>query len=242
MPYFLSPLITENDPGLWFEGDAYKKQNLYSIENPEHPPVNYDSHTIKPHSLAHMEAPAHIEKNGKTVDSYFDSSLSSCFYGKALVVKLKGEKWEPVKGSNHLYHWEVSKEDLIEGVKSAQGSAEAKMPDKIILTIDKTPLTSNKTHNPDYALTLSEAAASLLISNPDFNMYGTSWKSTDFCPGKNERPIHKLIFSKAIIFECLDMEKVPEGQYFFVGVPLPFKGASESPVCPILFNKGEISF
>jgi kynurenine formamidase len=48
--------------------------------------------------------------------------------------------------------------------------------------------------------------------------------------------------TSAVIFECLDLSVVPKGKYLFMGFPLPLAGASESPVCPVLFKKGELNF
>lgn len=53
MPYVLSPIINENSPGMWYEGYAYEKKNIYSLKSGKMPPVNYDEHTIRPHSLTH---------------------------------------------------------------------------------------------------------------------------------------------------------------------------------------------
>jgi kynurenine formamidase len=46
----------------------------------------------------------------------------------------------------------------------------------------------------------------------------------------------------ALIFECLDLIDVPEGNYFWVAVPLRLEGVSESPVCPILLKKEELTW
>ncbi|MCT4641218.1 MAG: hypothetical protein N4A33_02905 [Bacteriovoracaceae bacterium] len=240
MPYVLSPVISESMPGMWFEGTAYSKENLYSMDNPKHPPVNYDAHILKPHSLTHMEAPAHTQKDGITVDSYYSGNKLNHFYGEVTVLKFKGKKWQAVEGMEGIYHWEVSLEELKEELSNIQGNDN--VPQKLILTVDDMPVISNGTHDPNYVLTMSQEVADYLVSGENFNMYGTSWKSTDFKPGAKDRPIHNTIFQKAVIFECLDLNNVPEGQYIFMGFPLPLAGASESPVCPVLFEKSELSF
>jgi kynurenine formamidase len=73
-------------------------------------------------------------------------------------------------------------------------------------------------------------------------LYGTTWKSSDYAPGSMLRPIHNEIFRKAGIVECLNLKDVPGGDYFLVCFPLNIKGASESPVTAVLFEKNEISF
>jgi hypothetical protein len=44
--------------------------------------------------------------------------------------------------------------------------------------------------------TLSQEAADYLISLDGFHLYGISWKSSDFNPGRPERPIHNTLFKK----------------------------------------------
>ncbi|EQC49395.1 hypothetical protein M899_1654 [Bacteriovorax sp. BSW11_IV] len=239
MPYILSPIITEQTPALWNEGSAYKKVNIYSMDVEEHPPVNYDSHILNPHSLAHAEFEAHTKKNGRTLDHYLENS-PEVFYGKALVAKLKGRHWQKSDDVQGVVIWEVSLEQLKEALSQAQGHEQ--VPEKLLLTVADMPTTPMGTHDPNYVLILSQKAADYLIGNEKFNLYGTSWKSSDFAPKSKDRPIHNTLFQKAIILECLNLNGVPEGEYFLSAFPLALKGASESPVCPVLFTKEEMRF
>ncbi|MGF2075278.1 hypothetical protein, partial [Enterococcus casseliflavus] len=50
----------------------------------------------------------------------------------------------------------------------------------------------------------------------------------------------RLLLPRAAVFECLDLRAVPEGRYFLSAFPLPLAGASESPVCPVLFTAAEL--
>ena len=96
MPYILSPHIHPNLPGLWGEGSPYSRDTVYDINSndPAQPPVNYQSHLLKPHSIPHIDAEGHITRGGKTVDAYYEQSACSCFYGKTVVVKLRDAAWE----------------------------------------------------------------------------------------------------------------------------------------------------
>jgi kynurenine formamidase len=222
MPYILSPIISKKTEGLWGEGKPYESSVIYDIKNqtPSSPPIHYEAHHLKPHSLPHFDAPAHILENGQTVDWFYRENQLSGFYGKVLVVRLNGNN-SPV--------WAVSKTEL----KTHVEKLGIKAPKRIIVTTD----------NPDTILVLSEEAAQWLIeSNPEFCLYGTSWKSTDFQPDSKERPIHRLFFGNNVsIFECLNLENVPAGEYYWFAFPLPLEGASESPVCPVLFTKDEVN-
>ncbi|MES2802707.1 MAG: cyclase family protein [Bdellovibrionota bacterium] len=235
MPYVLSPKIVLNSEMMWMEGPIYETENLYKIQDGKLPPVNYDLHKIKPHSLTHAEGSLHVLANGKSVDQY----ESKYFYGSCLVIKIEGNNYQSINPDKGIYHWEVTKEELIKNIQRVTGSSTLRQ-DKLILSTQHYPLNKQGFHDPNYVLTLSQAAAEYLISHPNFNMYGTSWKSSDFMPGSPKRPIHKTLFQQAIIFELLDVKNVPEGEYFFVGFPLLLENSSESPVTPVLFSKSEL--
>lgn len=236
MPYVLSPTIKLKSPGMWREGEAYSKDNIYNIKEGVLPPVNYDAHTLKPHSLTHAESSLHVLKNGKSIDSYFEDP--SYLYGSAVVLKFSAKNYKPLPGKDGFFHYEVSLENIKERIKPYLSEA---FPTKVLISTEKYQVNEEGYHLPSCALTLSKEAANYLVAEAAFNGFGTSWKSTDFQPGSLERPIHKILFSKAIIFENLDLITVPEGRYFFCGAPLRLEGASESPVCPMLFTKDEIS-
>ena len=228
MPYILSPLITEESEGMWFEGAAYSRAPIYSIVPGEAPPVNYDKHIINSHSLTHIEAPKHVSNDGKTVDLFFNTNH---FFGGCTVVKLVGDNYKSV--GDGIYHWEVSLTEL-------QNALENKVPRKLLLTTEIYHKNKDGYHDPNYVLTLGSEAANWLVSSDEFNFYGTSWKSSDYAPGSMDRPIHKILFRNAVIAECLDLEKVPAGDSFIVAYPLRIKDSSESPVTPILFSYDEL--
>lgn len=234
MPYILSPAILENSPGMWFEGSAYEKRNIYSIESGKMPPVNYDEHIIRSHSLTHLETPAHTSRNGHRLGHYYQEKLTH-FFGKALVLRLTGNNYRSI--GNSLYHWIITKQEIEDRLKVLKID---KLPGKILITTDHYPMNTEGFHDPNFILTLSQEAADFLISNNDFNLYGTSWKSSDFNPGQPDRPIHNTLFKKALILENLDLSKVPEDTYFITSFPLPFTNASESPVVPVLFTREEL--
>jgi arylformamidase len=234
MPYILSPLIGFDSPGMWSEGSAYEKKNIYSIEAGKMPPVNYDEHIIRSHSLTHLETPAHTIKDGKRLDSFYKENLNH-FYGKTLVIKLSGNRYES-KG-NGIFHWIVTVDEIKERLNLLKI---ASIPAKILITAEFYPINSQGYHDPNYVLTLSQEAADFLGSHSNFDLYGTSWKSSDYNPGKAERPIHNTLFKKALILENLNLKDVPEGIYFMSAFPLPFIDASESPVVPVLFTKEEL--
>lgn len=243
MPYVIAPMINKALPGLWFEGNPYDYKNIYDInsEDPKAPPVNYNSYTIKPHSVAHIDAPSHVIRGGMNADDYYLQNKLGGFWGRVLVVRLKGNAFKEVPGMKGVSLWEVSLSELKTSIREANNGSET-IPDRLILTLDNYPENDLGLHDPNKVLVLDQEAAAYLVSNPKFVMYGTSWKSSDFKPGSRERPIHKTLLAQACVFECLDLKIVPQGEYFLCAFPLPLAGASESPVCPVLFEADELNF
>lgn len=236
MPYILSPQIVSNSPGMWFEGDAYEKKNIYSIREGQLPPVNYDEHIFRSHSLTHLETPAHTLANGQKLGLYYSKHINM-FYGRTIVIRLPGNKYNHISGD--IFHWVISLAELKVKIDSLRLTS---FPEKILITTEMYPQNSFGYHDPNYVLTLSQEAADYFVSHKEFHLYGTSWKSSDFNPGKSDRPIHNTIFKKALILENLNLKNVPEGIYFMSAFPLPISDASESPVVPILFEKEELVF
>lgn len=232
MPFILSPLINLNDPGMWGEGPSYQRKNIFSIESGKLPPVNYDEHILRPHSLTHIETAAHTQKHGHTVDYYFKNHLNY-FYGSTLVVKLTGDKYKSL--GDDIFHWEISEDEIRLALKKYES-----IPSKILISTEKYYQNPEGYHDPKYVLTLSQAAADYLTALPGFHLYGTSWKSSDYNPGSSARPIHNTLFKNGIVLENLDLKNVPAGEFFMTAFPMPLVGASESMVVPVLFTKDEV--
>ena len=241
MPYVLSNIISKDQLGLWGEGAPYSTSVIFDIHHQTNtsPPVHYESHVLKPHSLPHLDAPSHILENGHSVDDYYKSNHLSGFFGKTYVVRLKGNKFVSSQTNPNIHVWTVSKEDLQSNLSPLVKSSIK----RILITFDDYPVDEFGNHDQNKVLVLSEDATHwLLKNNPNLCLYGTSWKSTDYQPGSKERPIHKLLFEKSVtIFECLNLKNVPSGEYFWFAFPLPLEGASESPVCPVLFTESEMN-
>ncbi len=235
MPYQLAPIITSKFEGMWFEGPPYIKESIYQKGKEGHPPVNYDAHTLKPHSLTHIESGLHTSNSGKALD-YYLKNHPNYFFGKCSVIKIDEPNWQSISGTQKQYQIKI--EDIKKGLLRVNNSTE--VPEKVIITTTKYPQISNGFHDPSFILTLSLAAAEFLVSESSFHLYGTSWKSSDFNPGSKDRPIHNTLFSQALILELLNLQNVPEGNYFLNCFPIGLEGASEAPVMPILYCSDEL--
>jgi hypothetical protein len=97
----------------------------------------------------------------------------------------------------------VTQKGLISAIARVTGASSA--PYRLLLTAEGVPQDTHSGHDPRWALVLEEEAALWLRNSSKFVTYGTSWKSTDFMPKSRERPIHRIIFETALIFECLDL-------------------------------------
>ena len=235
MPYQIGHIIHERLPSLWGEKNVFTKTNLHSIEAGKLPPVHYDSFTINSHSVTHIETSAHVNINGETIDQISPEK----FFGPTLVVRLQGNGYTPFSRDSKVSIWQVTKGELESGINSVLKGKP--FPGKIILTSEFYPVNVHGYHDPDHVLILTEEAADYLISLKT-NLYGTSWKSSDYQPGSPERPIHKILLRKAAILECLNLKDVPEGIYFLNAFPLKIEGASESPCFPVLYGREELHF
>jgi arylformamidase len=229
MIYVIGNKVRLSSKGMWNEGNSYEKENIYSIIENKLPPVNYDLHKIKPHSLTHAESGKHTSNHGKTLDMLIDSN-PEYFYGLCSVLKFQND-YKQI-GEN-LYLKEITHEEIAGKISEVCGQT---IPPKILITTSDYPIDENGYHAENYVLVLSEGAADYLCSLPDFHLFGTTWKSTDYQPGKLQRPIHTKIFSRGIVFELLNLNDVPEGKYIFSGMPLYLEDSSESPVTPILVS------
>lgn len=123
MPYVLSPKISHNSSAMWMEGPAYEKKAIYSISSGKLPPVNYDEHILRPHSLTHFETPAHTINDVKRLDSFYQNL--NHFFGETLVIKLQGNRYEAKE--NGIFHWVISKDELEAKLKSKT------IPSKILI-------------------------------------------------------------------------------------------------------------
>lgn len=236
MPYVLAPFIKKEMPGLWSEGSPYVSEIIYDIcsTDPKDPPIHYEMHSLKPHSICHFDAPGHIIPNGKTICELI-TDTPGLFYGPVTVIRLPPPDFRSHYLQPTIKHYEITVDDLAKSMARVYNQSSLQ---KLFVTFEGAE--QNFYSSTEYAFTLSLEAAKWLTAMPGFNLFGTIWKSSDFQPGSRDRPIHVELFKRAGILECLDLTEVPEGEYFLSAFPLPLVNATESPVCPILFTRNEL--
>lgn len=217
----ISPFTSD----FWKEGAPYSKTSIYSLSSGQMPPVNYDSHTFKPHSLTHAESGKHIDDRMHSLD-WFIENYPKYFYGEAIVVKFDNN-YNQI--SDNLYKKVISKSELENKLSDYYP-----VPKIILISTENYPTNKDAYHDENYVLVLSEEAADYLVNTIGAHTFGTSWKSIDHMPDSRERPIHNILLRNGVVFELLNLNSVPEGRYIFSGMPLNIEGSSESPVNPIL--------
>lgn len=233
MIYNISNIVNNSLPGLWNEGNPFQKIEIYSIQDNKLPPVNYDSFTIKSHSITHCESMKHVDNNGKDISELIISN-PSYFYGDCLVIKFDDNYAEI---GDDLSLQVIDIDEFEQKIKSLNINS---MPQKILITTKNYPQNQYGYHKENYILIISDKLAEHLVDKYSIHLFGTSWKSADYKPKSKERPVHKSLLSNGVIFELLNLNNVPEGSYFFTGFPLLIENTSESPVSPILMSYDEI--
>lgn len=232
MPYILSPTIQIDTPALWNEGPVYERETIYQIKENKLPPVNYDRHSFKPHSLTHLETPAHTQDHGNRLDHYI-ANTPELFFGACSVLRLAGNHFKTEENGTH--QWVIQIDELKEAIRLLP-----RLHKKILIAPEDCPINAHGYHDERFVFVLSKRAAKLLVSKHDMHLFGTSWKSADFQPGKHERPIHDIIFSNGLILENLNLQNVPSGNYFINAFPIITHGSSEALVTPVLYTPKEI--
>lgn len=161
------------------------------------------------HTGTHIDAPKHVFPGSGGVDSIPLESL----VGKCRVVDFT--------------HAEQSiNVDDIERANIKKGER--------ILAKTKNSDRGFDTFYDDYVY-LDGDAAELLVEK-DIALFGIDYFSIKKRGGPDNRPHTELLKNNIVIFEGLDLSRVEEGRYFFIGLPLKFIGIDGSPARAILLQ------
>lgn len=167
--------------------------------------VNIGQVTTSVHTGTHVDAPFHFDGKGQTIDQ-LDVNL---YIGRAKVLDV-----------SHVD--EVTVETLaafsIEGVK------------RVLL---KTSVTSNPTRFPEKIPTLDPRIADFL-SEKGVKLLGVNMPSVDALDSKNLPTHHNLYKNGINILENLVLDKIEQGNYELIALPLAIKGSDGSPVRAVL--------
>ncbi|MBI2484033.1 cyclase family protein [Candidatus Uhrbacteria bacterium] len=165
--------------------------------------------TVGSHTGTHIDVPAHVFKNGKTLNRI---PLSK-FIGSARVLDFPGVK-EAIKVQD-LKKYAIKKGELILAKTSNSKRGFKKFYD-------------------DYVYL--DGVAAEYLAKKEITLFGIDSLSIKKRGGSDLRPHTALLKKEIPIFEGLDLSKVKAGTYFFVGLPLAFRGIDGSPARAVLLK------
>ena len=157
------------------------------------------------HIGTHVDAPFHFLQNGKKIDAVsVDKFLGECIVIDLSDIKNRG----------------IEKRDLIK--------AEIRKDDIVIL---RTSNEYKKTFDFNFVY-LTETGAKFLASK---NIKGVGINALGIERSQSDHGTHNALLGKNIeIFEGLELSKINEGRYFFIGLPLKVKDGDASPIRAVL--------
>lgn len=158
------------------------------------------------HTGTHIDSPAHFLKEGSTIS---DLDLTKC-YGICQVIDL-----------THIQFGEkITKEELL-NVELESGL--------IVLLKTRNSTIINEKFRDDY-IALNEEAAEFLLST-GIQTIGIDYLSI----GGPET--HRILLSGGIVvYEALDLARVAQGKYTFIGFPLKIVGSEGAPARVVLLT------
>ncbi|WP_370574100.1 cyclase family protein [Methanomethylovorans sp.] len=166
--------------------------------------------TMGSHTGTHVDAPSHVLEKGLSVDMLLPGS----FIGRAILLDMSC-----IESPIHAEHLDIAWKTIDPG----EGT-------EVLLL--KTGATSSVERA--YNFCLSEDVTSW-IKDKELKVLGVDVFSIE---NQKELPLHRSLLSHGInIIECLDLEKVEEGRYTFICLPLKITGCDGAPARAILIEE-----
>ncbi len=199
-------------PGLAvFPGDvAFKRDISLDFEKGHHLLLSSIQATL--HLGAHADSSSHYHAKGEGIEK----RKLECYFGKTQVLHVKKRMGERVQLSD------------IEGKKI--------QAPRVLFRTDSFP---DPNHwNPDFMSLSPELIQHL--SNQGCLLVGIDTPSVDPETSKGLESHQALFQTQIAVLEGLLLEKVPEGLYTMVALPLPIENADASPVRALLFEDPDL--
>jgi len=165
--------------------------------------------TMGSHTGTHVDAPRHVFRNGKGIDS-------------ADLKKMVGE-------CRVLDMTHVKKGISINDLKKEQ----IRNRERILVKTKNSKRGFKKFRN-DYIYLEGDAAE--FLAQKRVNLFGIDYISVKQKGSSDNRAHTELLKRGIVIFEGLDLSNVKPGAYYFVGLPLNFKGLDGAPARAILLE------
>ncbi len=177
--------------------------------------------SIESHTGTHADAYFHMIANGRTIDKI---ELEK-FVGECLVIDFSNKRDKiTIDDFNELFNNKKTKND-----KNAQ-QIFIKKNDILLLKTRKTPMESF-----DFNFTYLDKSGAEFLAKRKVKCVGIDNLGIE--RGQPGHETHKILFKGGIpIVEGLELPKIKQGRYFFVGMPLKIKNGDGSPIRAILVD------
>jgi arylformamidase len=184
------------------------------------------------HTGTHVDAPSHILKDGLSVDRLDVESLM----GKAVILDFSQRKGA-LTGN------------ILEKVYNGQKNIDQKNIESVSILLLKTKASFRKEKNPEIPdfqaggldrgrefeePAYLDATAAAWIVRKGFKTVGIDGFSVDSLSSESLPAHHTLLSNNVNIVECLDLNSVETGMYFFLCLPLKIEGCDGAPARALL--------
>ncbi|MBI2134714.1 cyclase family protein [Candidatus Woesearchaeota archaeon] len=162
------------------------------------------------HTGTHADAFFHMLAKGKTIEKI---PLEK-FIGNCIVLDF-------TRAKNKITINDIKKNNNIKKIKKE---------DIVLLKTRKSPMKKF-----DYNFTYLEKTGAKYLADKNLKLIGIDTLGIE----RNEKnhDTHKILFKKNIpVIEGLELSKIRQGRYFFIGLPLKIKDADASPLRAVLFE------
>ncbi|HJO96031.1 MAG TPA: cyclase family protein [Victivallales bacterium] len=174
-------------------------------------PYTLSKLSMSSHTGTHVDSPLHFIENGNSIDEIPIDN----FILNAIVVEIKNKR-------------EINAKDI--------KSLNIKETSALLFKTDNSEknLINNNTYDSNFVY-IAPSAAEICVEKK-IKLIGIDYLSID--GDKNHLfESHKIILgNNIIILECIDLQKVPAGEYKLICLPLKIKGGEASPVRAILIS------
>lgn len=180
---------------------------------------------MKVHTGTHIDAYFHMLAKGKTIDK---TSLEK-FIGECIVLDF-----------SHI-HGSISAEDFNRLLKIKGFSEKRQKKGNKRAVIKKNDIILLKTRNTameafDFDFTYLDKTGARFLAGKNIKCIGIDNLGIE--RGQPGHETHKILLERGIpIIEGLELSKIKQGRYFFIGFPLKIKNGDGSPIRAVLIDK-----
>jgi arylformamidase len=191
---------------VWDEEPAPRLETRSHVDRGDH--CTLTAFSMGSHTGTHVDAPAHYESGGKTVERLFADTM----VGRALVLE-------------HTGRGDITAADL-----EAMG-VDGEHRRLLFKTLNGR-LWEEPAFRRDY-IALAPSAARLLVEL-GVGLVGIDYLSIEAYDSTDFAVHHTLLKAGVVVLEGADLREVPPGEYLLVCAPLPLVGAEGAPARAVL--------